>query len=377
MGSNNNTDIALVISSLRGGGAERSAVLLCESWAELGKSVSLITLSDTADDDYVLGQNVNRVALNLESESTGLFSGITANVKRLSLLRNALKACNAKNILGFSGTSNILLILCSLGLSANVVVAERNYPPYSMRGELWPLLRKYLYRMTDCVVVQSSVSKKWISDNTHAKTVAVIHNAIKWPVPAVEPQVDTNSIIAADNKLLLAVGNIHSQKGFDLLLNAVVEPLLTNEQWQLVVAGAGDSSNLQQHAAKLGLTGRVHFVGRIGNVGDWYNRADAFVLSSRYEGFPNALLEAMASGCAVVSFDCLTGPAEMIEHKINGLLVEPENVEELSASIASLMSNDQLRAKLAANAVQVREQFSTGNIVNQWVSVFKNLDWEQ
>jgi len=213
-------EIVLVISSLRGGGAERSAVLLCNSWAESGKSVCLITLSGSSDDDYVLNSNVKRIALDLESESTGLVSGVKANIKRLSLLRNTLKACNAKNIVGFSGTSNILLILCSLGLRAHVVVAERNYPPHSMRGKLWPLLRKYLYRFANCVVVQSDISKKWILSNTHAKNVSVIHNAIKWPIPAASPRLEISKIVSESDKLLLAVGNIHKQKGFDLLLKA-------------------------------------------------------------------------------------------------------------------------------------------------------------
>ena len=108
-------------------------------------------------------------------------------------------------------------------------------------------------------------------------------------------------------------------------------------------------------------------VGRVGNVADWYDRAEIFVLSSRYEGFPNSLLEAMSHGLAVVSFACDTGPEDIVEHAGNGLLVEPnQGVTGLADAMQRLMSDAEQRRALAIRAAQVRERFALDAIGQQW-----------
>jgi glycosyltransferase involved in cell wall biosynthesis len=106
--------------------------------------------------------------------------------------------------------------------------------------------------------------------------------------------------------------------------------------------------------------------GKAGNVGDWYRIADIFVLSSRFEGFPNVLLEAMASGTACVSFDCDTGPRDLIEDGYNGLLVEELNTDELAKSIERLITDAALRNTLAKNATIVREEYNESIILEKW-----------
>ena len=367
-------DINFLISSLRGGGAERIAVQLCNSWSGAGKQVMLISFSGASDDDYTLNSSVARHAMDQEAQSGSPISGLINNFRRVFELRKILKQQPAKVVVGFSGTSNISLILASIGLPHKVVVAERNYPLYSMRPGLWQRLRKYLYRFADCVVVQSNTSANWIMSNTNAKKTAVIPNAIVWPLVEGEPTVPVTQHVQPHQKLLLAVGNIHRQKGFDLLLQAAQQPLQANPDWQLVIAGAGGHSELATQAEHLAITKQVSFIGKVGNIGHWYERADAFVMSSRYEGFPNALLEAMASACAVVSFDCLTGPSEMIEHGKNGLLVEAENVNALCEQLNTLMRNEALRSELGQTAALVQTTFSLENILQRWSDMFEQLD---
>jgi glycosyltransferase involved in cell wall biosynthesis len=99
---------------------------------------------------------------------------------------------------------------------------------------------------------------------------------------------------------------------------------------------------------------------------DWMERAAVFVLPSRFEGFPNVLVEAMAMGCAVVAADCRSGPRDVVCHEYNGLLVPIEDVAALSRAIVSLVEDDELRARLAKNAMAVRERFAAPAILAQW-----------
>ena len=362
-------DINLIISSLRGGGAERAAVLLCNEWAEQGLKVALITLSGGADDDYRLSAKVDRLALELESVSSGALSGAITNINRVRCLRRALKNLPALNCIGFSSTSNILLILASANMRSNIIVAERNYPLVSMRGRLWTTLRKHLYRFADHVVVQTQAGAQWLDTHTSTKHISVIPNAIRLPIPITEPVRDVASVVPPEKRLLLAVGNIHPQKGFDLLVEALKQTRINSNDWIVVIAGAGDTEDLQQRISQAGLSEHVQVVGRVGNIGDWFDRTDAFVLSSRYEGFPNVLLEAMSSGCAVVSFDCLTGPSEIIQHEENGLLVPAEDARSMAIEIDRVMQDETLRARLGSNARRVEEVFSVENHLRLWASL--------
>ena len=112
-------------------------------------------------------------------------------------------------------------------------------------------------------------------------------------------------------------------------------------------------------------------MGAVGNPGEWYARAEIFVLSSRFEGFPNALLEAMASGCAVVSANCPTGPAEIVRPGEDGVLVPTENVPALSEALALLMDDPAMRIRLGQAARKVRDRFDGDAITRRWERVLR------
>jgi len=130
---------------------------------------------------------------------------------------------------------------------------------------------------------------------------------------------------------------------------------------------------LEAQVRDASLGSRVFLPGRVGNVGEWYARADLYVMSPRFEGFPNALVEAMAYGLPVVSFDCDTGPRDIIIHGVNGLLVPPENVVGLTEALEQLMGDAALRQCFAMRAVEVRERFSMMRIAAVWETFFEEI----
>jgi len=158
------------------------------------------------------------------------------------------------------------------------------------------------------------------------------------------------------------------------LLEAFVTLARKYYNWNLVILGEGPERRaLETQVQAFGLDGRVFLPGRVGNVGEWYERADVYVMSSRFEGFPNALAEAMAHGLPAVSFDCDTGPRDIIRPEVDGLLVLPGNVDALTAALDRLMDDAALRAQFAARAVEVRERFSMERIAGMWEELFAKL----
>ena len=169
------------------------------------------------------------------------------------------------------------------------------------------------------------------------------------------------------------MGRLHSHKGFDLLLTAFASIQSYFPDWDLVILGEGpDREALQGQVQQLGLDERVAMPGRVGNVGQWYQSSDLYVLSSRVEGLSNTLLESMASGLPVVAFDCDTGPREIVRHGIDGALVSPpEDVDALAAHLSDLMAHPDKRRTLAMRAVDVRDRFSSVRVMALWRQVFE------
>ncbi len=178
-------------------------------------------------------------------------------------------------------------------------------------------------------------------------------------------------IVAINKRVALAVGRLGEEKDFALLLMAFGSLASQNPEWDLIILGDGpEREDLEQLRDGLGLKGRVHLPGRVGNPGDWYVRADIYVMSSRFEGFPNTLLEAMAYGLPAVSFDCETGPADIIRHGIDGFLVPPsEGVEGLAWAMDTLMRDENMRQRMGKEAIAVRDRFSAQRIMAEWDEV--------
>lgn len=358
--------IMIVIHSLRGGGAERVAVDLSAYWLRLGYQVSLVTQMGTAADAYPLPEGVQRYVMGTAHASGGGIRGALANWQRVRKLRKLIKKHKPDCVLGMMTTASVLAVMATKGLPCRVLVTEHTHPPLQSLPEAWQKLRRWAYPRAHAVVALTKGTAQWIQTHIPGSKVVVIPNAVNWPLKNQEPH------IAVPEKKqrfrLLAVGRLHPVKGFDLLIQAfaLIAPYFPD--WDLVILGDGDErTRLQQQIQEADLTQRVQLMGRVGNMAEWYQQADMYVLSSRTEGLSNTLLEAMAAGLPVVATDCDTGPREIIRDSIDGVLVNPpDEPEALAAHLSDLMARPLKRAALARRAVDVKDRFSAALVMAQW-----------
>ncbi|MCW0211259.1 MAG: glycosyltransferase family 4 protein, partial [Achromobacter sp.] len=349
--------VLLFIHSLHGGGAERVAADLSAHWAGMGRDVMVVTQESAEGDVYALHPKVRREVLHTAGEGGGL-RGIWSNVQRVRALRRVVRSFRPDIVLGMMTTASVLSVLACAGLSCRVIATEHTHPPSQTLSGFWQRLRRLTYPRAASVVALTRGTADWLEQHVPGCRLAVIPNPVHYPLPRAEPILPP--IAGGGRKRLLAVGRLHADKGFDLLIQAYAQLAASHPDWDLVILGEGDERRaLEAQVREAGLESRVFMPGRAGNVGDWYESADLYVLTSRFEGLSNTLLESMASGLAAVSFDCDTGPREIVREGVDGVLVRPNgDVSALGKALDAVMGDEELRRRMAQAAIGVRAPFS-------------------
>jgi glycosyltransferase involved in cell wall biosynthesis len=367
--------LVFLIHSLANGGAERVTANLANHWAGKGWDVTIVTVDRQGLDYYVLDPAVKRVALDLAGDSAGPLSALAGNLRRVLAVRRVLKRIRPDIAVAMMTQSNVLLALASLGLGGmRTVGSERTHPPQMPVGRMWEGLRRYWYGKLSAVVALTSETRSWLGAHTASTRIDVIPNPVPWPFPSQAPVVPVEQHTTAGRRTVLAVGRLSEEKGFHTLIDTFVRLAPEHPDWDLVILGkGGEQARLQAQIDAAGLGARIRLLGQAGNVGDWYRAADLYVMCSRFEGFPNTLAEAMAHGLPAVSFDCDTGPRDIIRHDVDGLLVCSGDAAALRHALARLMGDAGLRAEFAGRAVQARTRFSPETTVTKWERLFDEL----
>ena len=227
---------------------------------------------------------------------------------------------------------------------------------------------RILFKRVNKIIVQTNQNRLYLNKNFQDCSVEVIPNLIIYPIPITGRILDPVSVVQKHKKIILAAGRLHKFKQFDVLIDSFSLIKDKYKDWDLVILGDGEERrSLTNQIINLKMDKRIHLPGIVGNVSSWYDRADLFVLSSLVEGFPNVLLEAMSYGLPCVSFDCDTGPRELINNGINGILVNPNEKEfGLSKAISSILNDEKLRNDISGNALLTRNNNSIKKIIHKW-----------
>ena len=345
--------IIIVAPSLAMGGIERSSVNIANGLAKLGIKVYFISLFKK-EHFYLLDRNISFY----EPSS---FNAKSLNfLKSILWIRHIVGNLQPHSILVFNKFYGAITSLSLLGNKVPLIISERSSPLYS-----WPkkisFMNKLAYdiRPPQGVIAQTNIAKihqkKYYSKNT---TITVIPNALREV--NLYPQINRK-------KIILAVGRLNDHlKGFDRLIDAFA--LIKNQEWTLVfVGGDVEGAKLRKQASDLGIAKRINFLGKVKDIDRIYANAGIFVIPSRSEGFPNALAEAMAAGLPCIAFDFISGPRDIIEEGINGIIVENGNIKGLAKAIDSLIENEDLRFSLGLNAGNLRHRLRSDKISRKFL----------
>lgn len=358
--------ITFVIASLGAGGAERVMSIMANYWIAEGNDITILTLSDSSKSVfYELEPRINYVPLGLEGNSNNKIEGLLNNIKRIYKLRHAIKASKPDVIISFLDTTNILTTLATRGLKVPIILSEHNAINKVDIGWLWSMLRARIYPMADKVVLLSERMRSYYP-------VSVRETAVVIPNPVLVSQNSTKDTpeVFLEKPSIMAMGRLSYEKGFDLLMRSFAMIKDDYPLWSVTILGEGDArGELEFLRNELGLEGKVHMPGLVKNPYDYLRQADIFVLSSRNEGFPVALCEAMACGSAVISFDCMTGPAEIIDNGVNGILVPPENANSLANAMAKLIVSEDDRKRLGSMACDITTRFGVEKVMQEWIDL--------
>ena len=318
--------IMLYINVIYGGGAERVMVNLAKYFSENGYDTTLVT-SFRSTGEYPLAPTVRRLTLE---ETEIKQSRIKRNLSRIKKLRALCKSEKPDILISFMQEPNFRAMIATRGLPVKTLVSVRNDPNKEYAGKLGWFVGKVLLPMADGCVFQTSDAQKWFPERLQKKS-RIIYNAVKEDFYQVERTPVRGEIVTC--------GRLTEQKNHKLLINAFAEVQKIYPYATLKIYGEGAlREELQDQINTLDLNEKVFLMGATNNVAKALQTADLFVLSSDYEGMPNALMEAMAAGVPCVSTDCpCGGPRELFAEELSDKLVQCGNADQLAEKICKAL----------------------------------------
>ncbi len=364
--------VTLTISAITSGGAERVMVLLAKGLSQRGHTVTLVSLSSHSSDFYSLPPTIQRIGLNVQQKALTPLHGLWNTIRRLLLLRRVILSTHPQVVISFMDEMNILTTLALWQTKCPVIATEHCNPKIFPCRQPWETLRRVVYpHIQKLVSVSQDVDREfaWIQNNNRT----VIPNPFLL-IPESLSQLRYPDGVNPDKKWIITMGRLIPEKGFDLLLTAFQKIAPYYVDWQLLILGEGQlKDELETLVVQLGLSNQVVLTGAIRDPFPLLKCAEFFVMSSRSEGFPMALGEALACGLPAIAMDCSSGVREILRDGIDGILVPNQDVTALSAAMTHLMSDEVVRNNLASRAPEVIERFSLDQIMKQWETLMSEV----
>lgn len=310
------------------GGAERVLSVFANEMADRGDFEVSVVLMYPLDHEYSLHQNINRMIL-FESAETYTSCPIR---KRVSRLRSVLKELDANYVIPFLWFMGLYTTLASLGQKTRVIQTVRNNPALVPGSIPTRLMRTFALAASAGCLVQNQAQRDYFPKLLQRKMVVI-------PNPVSHMFFECNCKPSSSNQIVM-VGRLEDQKNQTMLLDAIAQLAEKGEVYEVLVYGDGKrKSYLESYIADLGLEDSCRLMGQVSDLAAVFSNAGLYVLTSRYEGQPNSLIEAMASGLPCISTDCPTGPADFIVDGINGYLVDIDDTNALAQRISMLMND--------------------------------------
>lgn len=360
------------INSLCRGGAERVMSVLVNSMIEDDIEVTLVTLSKD-DNEYPVSDKVKRIVVD---EVNSYSSGIDRLIKRHMSLRRYIKAERPDLVLSFTVNENYRAAISMLGMNIPLLVSVRNDPKVSYAGH--KLITSYMQRKAAGCVFQTTSAKQFFSSKFQDKSTLILNPLDDKYLNNIDEHKKYLESKTASEFVICNVGRISRQKNQIMLVKAIAEVKKKYSNVIVKIFGDDFEKDIKEELIKtindyeLGDT--VKLMGLSDRIEHELARTDIFVLSSDYEGMPNALMEAMATGLAVISTDCpCGGPADLVEDRINGMLVPVGDYKAAAQAICDIIESTELREKLGNNATKLCDIANKEAIYKQWKEYMESL----
>ena len=362
--------IILLTSSLTAGGAERVATTLCNAWAERGDRVTLIpTFSGGGQPFYKISNTVELIYL---ANVVGIKKNpVVGYAQRLFALRRLIAERRPDVIISFLENVNVAAIIASAFLRIPLIICERNDPSSEPRSKFWEFACRSTYRYADMLTVQTeAVAEKVMQIYPRLKQVRSIPNPLPDGTVAI-----AKSGLYRRRKTLLSLGRLVAQKQVNITINAFAEVAPYFEKWDLHIYGEGPLKiKIEEQICNLGLQERVFLKGLTAEPWQIMADSDAFVMTSKYEGFPNALLEAMSVGLPCVVFDCPSGPREITSNGKYAMLVKLDDQNGLITALEKIMSNESFGVELGNQArASILLRYNLSAVLDRWDQLFRDV----
>ena len=358
-------------------GVDRSLAVMANEMISRGHQVTVLVPSIINPDPYGffgLSVRVKLKDMGLKKNiRIPLFGHIAYQVSRLKVVRERIDETSPDVVVSFGNKMNLYCLLGRKHFSVPLIVSERTDPRMHKIEFTYQILRKKLYPFADAVVAQTPQISEYLSNLVPTEAIVTIPNPVR-PMVSGDPPSWFMDYVRENDKVIVLVGRLEHQKGFDLFLEAFGGLAGHFPEWKVLILGEGKMRGfLERSINAMGLKAQVHLVGVVKDPEKVLRAADLFVLSSRFEGFPNALIEAMACGLPCVSFDCPSGPSEIIQNRVNGLLVPPEDVSGLAHALDIMMKDCSLREEFVQNSAEVLQCFSFDSVMDTWEDLLKRV----
>lgn len=353
--------ILFYINTLSGGGAERAISNTASYFAEHGWNVILLT-SFRTENEYSYSDKICRMSIEDEQVIQSL---LRRNLSRIKAIRRICKTEQVDVVVSFMREPNFRALLATVGLRTKTVVSVRVDPNFEYKGVIGRIVGKLLLPHADGAVFQTADAKAWFCKKLQRKAT-VIYNVVDSKFFAIN-YVGGNDIVA--------IGRISPQKNQKLLIQAFkkVHDKLPNERL-LIYGRIEQDMGLNQQIKQLGLNDSVFFLGQRNNIPEILSKAKLFVLSSDYEGMPNALMEAMAVGVPSISTDCpCGGPRELFGEELSDMLVPVGDVDALADKMIELLLDDERRIEIGRKMMARAGAFRADEIGEEWIEYVSSV----
>jgi glycosyltransferase involved in cell wall biosynthesis len=341
------------------GGTERATVVIANELAARNYKVGIVCLANKGKPFFETHPNIQLYYLYHESD------------KQLSFVRNIFRGIKLRQL--YKNEKPDIIIIVGSGHSFLNIPAARGITTITWehfninvnRQFMHPLSRKIATLYSDRIVTLTNQDAENYKKKFGVKNVICIPNPIT---------INNTNKSPLTEKRVLAIGRLTNQKGFDLLLDAWSQVENRNNGWKLRIIGSGRMLPLLLHKIrKYNLSDSIELIPSSDKIVTHFRESSIYVMSSRYEGLPLVLIEAMAMGLPIISFDCQTGPRDIIEDNLTGRLIPYLDVNRLAKELDNLMGDENKRKLLSENAIKRAENFELKVVADKWEKLFKKL----